>query len=159
MASPQGSDKFLAEHKIEMWDHDPAVNTAILVSPDGGTTVRSIDMKDYGVFVCAAMSSTLNGNGINKLEIVAADDAALSTNLVVIKDSGAVVADAVGDWVVEVCTAEEIAQESADNGSSTLRYVGGRITCADAADEAVVTYIASKPRFPRDGLTADATIA
>ena len=157
MASPTSTDTIRGRQLIEMWDHDPGAATAVLVSPDGGTTVRSVDMRDYIDFAVAAMSSTLTGLGITKLEIVAADDAALSTNVIVIKDSGTVAADAVGDWVIETCTAAEIAQEGADNGS-TPRYVGGRITVANAADEAVVAYIAT-PKRPHLDLTPSTTIA
>ena len=156
MASPQDSQYFGANFKVEMWDHDPGGTSATVVTPDGGTTERWVDMRDYAKVCIAAMSSTLTGNGITKLEIVAADDTA-GTNLTVIKDSGTVAADAVGDWVKEECTAEEVAQESADAGA-TLRYVAGRLTVANSADEAVVTYIAL-PRHPQLNLTPETTIA
>lgn len=156
MASPQDSQYFGANFKVEMWDHDPGATTAKLVSGNGGTTQHWVDMRDYTKFCVAAMSSTLNGAGITKLEIVAADDAA-GTNATVIKDSGTLVADAVGDWAKEECTAAEVAQESEDAGYN-LRYVSGRITCADAADECVVTYIAI-PKHPGLNHTPETTIA
>lgn len=139
MPSPQASQKFLSRHFVRSYDHDPGATTAVLVSPDGGTTIRYLDMKEYHEFVCSAMSSTLTGAGITKLEIVASATTAFSS-VVVIKDSGTVVGDAVGDNIVLSCSAEEIAQEGADAGVA-LRYVAGRVTCANAADEAVVTYI------------------
>lgn len=156
MASAQASMKLFANAQIEIWDHDPGVNTALVVSPDGGTTLRYVDLRDYEGFAVVAMSSTLTGAGINLLEIVAADDAD-GTNATIIKTSGAVVCDAVGDYVVEECSAEEIAQLSEAAGYD-LRYVAARLTCANAADEAVVTYIRHRPKFPRTGLTVD-TIA
>lgn len=155
MASPQASMKLLSGNFIALYDHDPGGTSATLASPDGGTTIRYIDMRDYNCFAVAAMSSTLAGNGITKLEIVASATPDFSA-VTVIKDSGTVAADAVGDFVVEECTAEEIAQEASDAGVE-LRYVAARLTCQNAADEAVVAYIA-KPRFAYSGLTAD-TIA
>jgi len=156
MASPQSSVRLFANLAIEMWDHDPDGTGATVVTPDGGTTERWFDMRDYDKFAAIAMSSTLTGNGITKLEIVAADDTS-GTNVTVIKDSGTVAADAVGDYVVEECTADEVRQESEDGGF-TLRYVAARITVQNSADEAVVTYIGGGAKHPADALTAD-TIA
>ena len=157
MASPTETDKIRSNYLFEVWDHDPGANTAILVSPDGGTTVRSIDMRDHSDFAVLVFTTVLAGNGPTKVEIVAADDAALSTNLVVIKDSGTIAADAFADWVIETCTAAEVQQEGADN-STNPRYVGGRITCNNAGDEAVVVYF-TNPNRPQLNLTAQTTIA
>jgi len=156
MASPQDSQYFGSNLYIEMWDHDPGGTSATVVSGDGGTTQHWIDMRDYTKVCITAMSSTLTGNGISKLEIIAAEDAA-GTNATVIKDSGAVVCDAVGDWVKEECTAAEVAQEAEDAGYN-LRYVTGRLTVANAADEAVVTFIAL-PKHPQLNLTPETTIS
>jgi hypothetical protein len=148
------TNKFFANNKVESFDHDPGSTAALEVTPDGGTTQRWVDMANYGSFSAIAMTSVLGGNGITKLEILANDKSDGSGTDVVIKDSGTVAADAVGDYVVEECTAEELAQEGADN-SVNLRYVCARLTCHHAGDEAVVTYIRSKPRFAENGLTAD----
>ena len=156
MASPQTSNKFASTQKAQMFDHDPGGTSAAVITPDGGTTERWVDMRDYGNFAVLAMSSTLTGNGITKLEIVAADDNT-GTNTIVIKDSGTVAADAVGDYVFEECTAEEIQQESEDAGF-TSRFVAGRLTVENAADEAVATYVQFTAKYAVDGLTAD-TIA
>jgi hypothetical protein len=138
MASPTATDRIRSNFLFQMWDHDPGASTAKLVGPDGGTTIRYVDMRDYSDFAVAAMSTDLTGNGITKLEIVASADTAF-TSVTVIKDSGTVAADAEFDWVMEQCTAEEVAQEGADAGVE-LRYVAGRITEANSADEAVVVY-------------------
>lgn len=153
MASALSISKLFANAMIQMWDHDPGATSAVICSPDGGTTKRVVDLRDYEGFAVVAMSSTLTGAGITKLEIVASEDSAGATNLTVVKDSGTVAADAVGDFVALECTAEELAQLDPD-----LRYVAARLTCANAADEAVVTYIRHKPRFATSGLTAN-TIA
>jgi len=73
----------------------------------------------------------------------------MTTNLTVIKTSGAVVADALDDFVVLECSAEEISQLG--NG---LRYAAARITMANAADEAKVVYIGYAPKTKTAGLTA-----
>lgn len=156
MASPTSTDKFRSNYLLQHWDHDPGSTNAILASPDGGTTIRYVDMRDYEVFVASALSKTLTGAGITKLEIVASATTAFSA-VTVIKDSGTVAADAEYDWVVQECTAQEIAQEGSDAGVE-LRYVAARITEANAADEALVTYIAF-PKRPRLDLTPATTIS
>lgn len=156
MASQLATEKLFAKAKIEMFDHDPDGTGATICTPDAGTTLRYVDLRDYAAFAALAMSSTLTGAGISLLEIVAAEDAD-GTNATQIKTSGAVVCDAVGDYVVEECTAEEIAHIGEAAGYN-LRYVAARLTVANAADEAVVTYVRHEAKFPQTGLTAD-TIA
>lgn len=156
MASPTATQKIRSGLLVQLWDHDPGATSAKLVSPDGGTTIRYVDMRDYSNFSVAAMSTALTGAGITKLEIVASADTAFSS-VTVIKDSGTVAADAAFDWVMEECTAAEIAQEGADAGVE-LRYVAGRITEANSADEAVAVYIAI-PNNPNLDLTPATTIS
>jgi len=154
MASSQSSMKLFSDLGVGIYDHDPAANTAVICSADGGTTLKYVDMSKCDKFAAIAMSSTLTGAGINLLEIVACADTDFSADVVIVKTSGAVVCDAVGDFVVEECTAEEVAQLAEDN-SVALRYVAARLTCANAADEAVVTYIEGGKRWSYSGLTAD----
>lgn len=156
MASTQASKKIFANQVIQMWDHDPAVNTAVIVSPDGGTTIRTVDMRDCNQFAVIAMTTILGGAGINLLEIIASETVNMAS-AVVVKTSGAVVADAMGDYVVEECTAAEVGALGTAN-SKDLRFVAGRITTDNAGDEAVVTYVQNRVRFAQDGLTVD-TIA
>jgi hypothetical protein len=156
MASPTATQHIRSGMTVQLWDHDPGAATAILVSPDGGTTIRYIDMRDYSHFAVAAMSVVLTGAGITKLEIVASATTDFSA-VTVIKDSGTVAADAEFDWVMEECTAAEVAQEGADAGVE-LRYVAGRITEANSADEAIVAYIGI-PKRPQLNLTPATTIS
>ena len=153
MASLVETKKIFANQKLEMWTHDPDGVAAAVVTPDGGITERWVDFKGFEQFAVIAMASLLTGAGITKLEIVAAEDAA-GTNLQVIKDSGVLAADAVGDYVMEECTAVEISQIASEQGLS-LRYVAGRITMDNAADEAAVTYERNKARFPQNGLSSN----
>lgn len=155
MATAVTTQKIASKHKIQMWDHDPGVDTALITSPDGGTTKRYVDMKDYQLFGAMVMSTIFGGaSGVTKVEIVAAEDAD-GTNLQVVLDGGTVDADAMGDYVWIECTADQIKEVAAATGYN-LRYVGARITCSNAGDEAVVMYIQSEPRFPQSGLTATA---
>lgn len=153
MASAQSSQCFLARHFVRSYDHDPGSTSAVITSPDGGTTIRTLDMSLYGRFIASAMTSVLGGNGITKLEIIAAATATMAS-AEVIKDSGTVAVDAVGDNVVLECSAEEVAQIGAAAGKE-LRYVAARVTCHHAGDEAVVTYIGAEPRFAYKDLTAN----
>lgn len=156
MASAVDTQKIASKQKVELWDHDPGATTAIVVSPDGGTTVRTVDLRDYRYFGVGAMA-TIAGTGITKLEIIAAAAATMASP-VVVKDSGTIAADAVGDWAWEECTAEEVAQLASENGVD-LRYVAGRITMGTGTDEAAVVYVSAGPRFAYENLTPDTTIS
>ncbi|HOK46108.1 MAG TPA: hypothetical protein PLK67_09265 [Bryobacteraceae bacterium] len=152
MVSSVATDKMACRQKLQMFDHDPGATSAKLCSPDGGTTINYLDMREYTSLLVAAMLTVPGtGGSITKVEIVASADAAF-TSPVVIKDSGAVAADATGDYVVAECTAEEIAQAGTDNGVD-LRYAAARITMSANDAEACVAYLAN-PRYPQDGLTA-----
>jgi hypothetical protein len=151
MASAVGTQKFLARNSLQIWDHDPGSTNAILAGPDGGTTIRYVDLRDYDHFVAAVAAAALTGSGPTKLEIVASDTVTF-TNVVVIKDSGAIVCDALAEWAVQECSAEEVQHLAT---TYNLRYVAARITCQNAADEATVVYIA-RARRPHLDLTAAA---
>ena len=139
MASITATQHIRSKFLFQFWDHDPDTASAIVVTPDGGTTDRYVDMRDYEHFACAAVATIFGGaSGITKLEIIAASDTA-GTDLAVIKDSGTVDADAIGDWLMEECSAEEVAQLASDNGTN-LRYVAGRVTCSNSGDEAAIMY-------------------
>ncbi len=147
MASTQ---KFFSRNSVELLEHDEDATGA-------GTVVAYRDMRDFDKFAGGVMTSVLGGSGVTQLEIVAADDNS-GTNLTVIKDSGVIAADAVGDQAMLECTAEEIRQASEDAGY-TLRYVGLRITHQHAGDESVAVYIRSGARFSYADLTPATTIA
>jgi len=142
MASALDSQKIGGKIRIKSYDHDPGATTAVVTSADGGTTKQLWDMKDYDAFMAVAKPNIVGGNGVTKLEIVAYidGDSTGAGTAYVIKDSGAVVADALNDNVVEECTASELAQIGTENGVS-LRYVGARLTNATNTDEVTVTYV------------------
>ena len=149
MASAVDTEKFLSQFKIEQWDHDPGAATAVICSPDGGTTLRYVDLRDYDHFVAAVAQTILGGTGVVLLEIVAAE-AITFANAVVIKTSGAIVLNALAEWYVMECSAEEVQHLAT---TYNLRYIAARITTQHAGDEAVVTYIA-RARRPREHVTA-----
>ena len=157
MASSVATDRLACRRKIEMWDHDPGGTSALITTPDGGTTKRYVAMAGYGSFQGLCYTSVLAGNGPTLVEIVAAEDAA-GTNVTQIKTSGTVAADAVGDWVMLECTAEEINHVGKAAGYD-FTHVGVRITCQNVGDEACVVYIRDEPLFKYDALTPATTIA
>lgn len=156
-ASAVSSERIGSRLFVKDYDHDPDGTTAILGAPDAGVTPWSLDMGlgGYDAFGVMVRPTVLSSGAVTKVEIVAADDAALATNLTVVKDSGTVAADALADTVFLECLAEEIRQLS-EAGGFNLRYVGVRITASNAGLEANITFIGFGPRFGRTGLTATA---
>lgn len=160
MASSLSFERLGSRLKIVSYDHDPGGTSATVVSPDGGTTKRVWDMRDFHEFGMLAMASTLTGSGITKAEIIASASEDMSSP-VVVKDSGTIAADAVGDQVFLECHQSELSQLSSDNSlavGSGLRYVSGRLTMQNSADEAVVTYVGT-PKHAQTGLTPATTIS
>lgn len=154
MVSAQNSQKLFSRQSIRLYDHDPDGTSAAVVTPDGGTTERWVPMKDFRFFAALAMLSVAAGNGITKMELVAntASDGSGTTG--VIKDSGTVAADAVGDNIVLECTAEEIRQAGVTAGVN-FTHVAARLTMQNSGDEAVVAYVRADGRFSYEDLTAN----
>lgn len=155
MASAVTSQKLFGRMAAISYDHDPGATTAIITSPDGGTTKRYVAMENYELFAGLCMTSvSASSSGATLVDIVAAEDSS-GTNVTTVVSSGTVAADAVGDFVAVECTAAQI-KEVGDAGGFTFTHVGVRITCSNAGDECVVTYIRANPRFPTKDLTANA---
>ena len=145
MASQNATQHIRSRYLFQVWDHDPDTASAIVVTPDGGTTDRYVDGNTIERFAALAIQTVIgSASGITKLEIIAASDTA-GTDLAVIKDSGTVDADALADWLIEECTMEEVAQIASDNGTN-LRYVAARVTQSNSGDEAIVVYFAEPKR-------------
>lgn len=149
MASTVSTEKIGSRLFMKSYDHDPGATTAKLAGPDGGTTIRYVDMAKYENFGVMARPTIVGGTGLTKVEIVASATADFSS-VTVVKDSGAVAGDSLDDVVFLECTAGEIKALG-----DTLRYVAARLTMGTATDEANVTYIAL-PRNLASGLTATA---
>jgi len=154
MASAVGTDKLLSNLLVQIWDHDPAVNTVKVTTPDGGTTERWVDLRDYDKFAAAVCATVFGGTGPVLLEIVASEaEDETDASVTIIKTSGAIVLNALAEWYILECTAEEVVQLGEAAGYN-LRYVAARITTQNAGDEAVVVYLAT-PRRPHDAVTAN----
>lgn len=149
MASAVSSEQIGANLYVHSYDHDPGADTAVLASPDGGTTIRYEDMRDYSAFGVMVKPNIVGGTGVVKVELVASATTAFSS-VTVVKDSGAVAGDSLNDNVWLECTDTEVVQLGA-----TLRYIAARVTCGTSTDEATVTYV-GVPKRAYSGLTATA---
>ncbi len=148
MASPQSHEKFTANNKVTMYDHDPDTTNS--------TAVEWVDMRGYGELTVMAMASALTGVGVDAFTIAAdANSDGSGTNVTIVSHAIGSAPDAVGDYLTLSITAEQVVQEGADASQTDLRYVSAILDMANTADENVVTYILSKPRFAASGLTAD----
>ena len=146
MASSVGSEKLFSKLAMSSVDADADYTTAAAVASNW------LDMRDYESYAAIVNPQALTGAGLTLVEIVAADDTS-GTNITQVKTSGAVVGDAIADYVALECTAQEIAQLSAAGGLS-LRYVNVRITADNAADEFRVFNVRGHPRHATTALTA-----
>lgn len=149
MASAVASQHIRSNFLFQVWDHDPGATTAVIVSADGGTTPKFVDMRTLTHFGVIAIQTVIgSSSGITKLEIIAATDTA-GTNATVIKDSGTVDADALADWLMEECNESEVAQAATAAGLD-LRYVAGRLTSSNSGDEAIAVYVGLPKRHYLD---------
>lgn len=153
MASSVTTARFGSRVAAITYDHDPGTASALITSPDGGTTKRYVAMKDYEGFAGLVMATIATG-GPTLVDIVGATDSA-GTNVTTIVSSGTVAADAVGDVVFIECSAEQI-NEVGKAAGYNFTHAGIRITCANSADECAVTYIRFGARYPQSGLSANA---
>lgn len=149
MASAVSTEKIGSELYIHSFDNDPGATSATLAGPDGGTTIRYIDMKDYSNLAVLVKPNIVGGTGVTKVELVASATTAFSS-VTVVKDSGSVAGDSLEDNVFLECSDSEVVQLG-----STLRYVAARVTHGTNTDESTVTYIAI-PKRKYTGLTATA---
>lgn len=151
MATAVTSQRLASIMAVTAYDHDPGATTAVVTSPDGGTTPRYVSVQGYEVFGVIAKPTVVGGNGITLLEIVAAEDSA-GTNAQVILTHAATVANSLDEYVWLEVTAAQIKEV----GGSTynLTHCAARLTMATNTDEASVVYIRAFPRFPQSALTA-----
>jgi len=148
MASALAPDRLLSRFLFKHFVHDPGATTAVLASPDGGTTVYYLDMALLKRAAICVAPSIVGGNGITLVRIFASTDTAGATNATLIRTSGAIQLDSLdgsansgGDCYRTEITAEEIAQLAAAAGVA-LRYVTVEITTSTNTDEATVDVVA-----------------
>lgn len=157
MATVQTNQKWRSRNAMSVYDHDPGTTDATIVSPDGGTTKRYVDMRDYGLFVVNCMV-TVGTGGVTAVSIVGAEDSS-GTNQTTIKTiASGVDADALGDFICGEVTAEQIAAAGAAAGYN-LRYCSALITCGNSADEALVQFIRTDAKHAYGDLTPTSSIA
>lgn len=149
MASAVSTETIGSMLYMHSYDNDPGSTNATLAGPDGGTTIRYLDLKDYSAVGVLVKPNIVGGTGVTKVELVACANTAFSS-VTVVKDSGAVAGDALEDNVFLECTDAEVIQLGA-----TLRYVAARVTHGTNTDESTVTYI-GLPKRAYTGLTATA---
>lgn len=152
MASAVSTDKLFTNACIEMFTHMPADAATEQSVKAGTTTTTWRDLRDYEGFAVGACQAVKGGNGMIELSIYAAEDSS-GTNATEVKTTGVIAADAIGDYALLECTAEEIAQLGAENGYD-LRYVAGYIDSHHNDDEQGVVYIRWGAKRPADGLSA-----
>lgn len=157
MASSVATDRLSTRRKMLMYYHAPADASTEQSVKAGDTVLTWQAFKGYGSFQVAAMTALKGGNGMIELSIYAAEDAT-GTNATEIKTSGAIAADAIGDWAMQECTAEEVNHVGKAAGYD-FTHVVAYIDCHHANDECAVVYILDEPQFKYDGLTPATTLA
>lgn len=148
MASALSPMNLLARFLHKHFVHDPGSTSAVLASPDGGTTKYYLDMARIHRALIAVAPSIVGGNGVTLVRVFASEDAAGVVNPTLVRTSGAIQLDNLdgssnsgGDCYRTEVTAQELAQLGAASGLS-LRYLTIEITCASAGDEVTVDIFA-----------------
>jgi hypothetical protein len=158
MASLVATDRLACRRKILMYKHMPADAKVEAIAKAGTTTETWTAFKGYGSFQALAMFIINGGGGgLIELSIYAAESAA-GANATEIKTSGVIAGDALGDWAMQECTAEEIQQIGKSLGFN-FTHVGAYLDCTHGDDEIAVVYILDEPLFKYDALTPATTIA
>jgi hypothetical protein len=157
MATAIATDRLSTRRKILMYKHMPADASTEAVAKAGTTTATWTAFKGYGSFQVCGMTIILGGAGMVELSIYAAEDAS-GTNATEIKTTGVVACDALGDWVMLECTAEEVNAAGKAAGYD-FTHIAAYVDCNHADDEVAVVYILDEPLFKYDALTPATTIA
>jgi hypothetical protein len=147
---PRGLNPF---NKIEAFIHMPADAATEQSVKAGTTTTTWKSMRDYEGFAVIAVQGVKGDAGMIELSIYAATDNAAS-DAAEVKTTGAIVADAIGDYTVLEVSAEEVAQLGAAAGVLYTHLVA-YVDCSHNDDEVAVTYIRYGAKRPQTGLTAE----
>ena len=144
----------MSRNKVDFFNVDADLTTAAVpVAISNGGAAVWLDMKGYsGVFFCVG-AVALAGNGVEAVTIVADEDSDGGDGNVDIVASTSSATTAEGGYLVVEATAEQIAQEGADN-SKNLRYVSIKLEMHNGGDEAAVFAVRYGPRFSHGTLTA-----
>ena len=153
MASSVTSQKIASTMAVTSYDHDPGATTAVVTSPDGGTTQRWVALRDYEAFLVQARPTVVGGNGITLLEIVAATDSS-GTNVTQVVAHAASTTTTLDKYLNLECTAAQV-REVGSSAGYNFTHVAARLTMATNTDEANVTYVRALSHRPQANLTAD----
>lgn len=152
MATAVTSQKIQSRIAVTSYDHDPNATTAVVVSPDGGTTQRWVPMRDFDEFYVQVRPTIVGGNGVTLLEIVGATDAS-GTNVTAILAHAASVTDTLDKYLGLEVNVDQI-NEVGNAAGLKFTHVSARITMATNTDEANATFLRTGKRAFRN-LTVD----
>ncbi len=152
MVTAVATEKLFANNMIEMFNHAPADAATEQSVKQGATTTTWRAMRDYEGFAVLAEPTLLVGTGLTELSIYAAEDSA-GTNATEIKTTGAILANALGDYAVLEVSAEDIQQIGKAAGYD-FTHVVAYADCQHDDDELGVTYIRFATSHATSGLTA-----
>lgn len=116
----------------------------------GGVDAGWVDARGFRKFAVCTCASALTGTGVTALVLqgnTASDGSGTDTTLATYAGGGT--PDAVGDSLWLECDLDDAVP------TSSCRYVNAVVTCNNAADDTVVTYILTDPIYPTSGLSAD----
>lgn len=140
--SNQTVSKLFSTKALTAYRHEPGNTTPAVPA--------WADMRDFEHFGALVLATALTGDGVTKLELVAATSAAGDGLKVITTHTPDPAPETVGDYVVIEGTAEQIRQCGVG-----YRYAGVRVTIQNSADKTAVFYIRDGARFAHAGLTAD----
>ena len=132
MASTVSSEWIRTNIYVRGWAHINTDADPALVSPDNGTTIRYVDMRDFLHFGFGV--SRISGSAVTLTQIVASTEVTFASPIV-IKDSGVLSFTTTDDWRFLECTGAEVSTLGAN-----LRYLAGRIS-TNAANSASAVYV------------------
>jgi len=155
MASAVATDKIACNWFIKNYDHDPGTNAVKVISADGGTTEKWIDMRDYDQIAFVAVCTAGTTFSCTLLEIVASEaEDETDASVTQIKTSGALTLDSLAKGALVECTAEEVAH-ACSSTYPNLRYVTARLTLAGhATDNEGQVIVFAHSRKPHDAVSA-----
>ena len=152
MASSVSTVKFFAHNCVEMFTHMPADGATEQSVKKGTTTTTWRALRDYEGFAVGACQAVKGGNGMVELSIYAAESSA-GANATEIKTTGVIAADAIGDYALLECSAEEINQIGRPLGYA-FTHVAGYVDSHHNDDEQGVVYIRFGAKNAAAGLSA-----
>ncbi len=154
MTTAVATEKLFANAMIESFIHMPADAATEQSVKAGATDTTWRSMRDYTGFAVIAVQGVLGGTGMIELSIYGAVDSA-GTSAVEIKTTGAIVANAIGDYAVLEVSAEDIKQVGLDESTPLVfTHVVAYIDSQHNDDEQGVTYIRHGAKHRTSGLTS-----